>query len=426
MAFLHYFWDTSLKASAPPVSQKHQSAFAVPVFRRYFPSSCLSTLGGWIIRFLLGWSAWELTHSALWVGIVAGLMLFPAIVLSPVFGIVSDRINPRSGLMVTVALQALIACAGGVAVVLGWYSLPWLLCLAALIGVVTSAHTPIRLALIPLLVPRAAFPSAVGYSAIIFNTSRILGPAAAAWLTTQTSIATAFFVAMSLLLAAQPFLVSVSGLPKKENKDTTSLSAQFKAGLVYTRRHPGIRLVFGYTLVNALLGRTVIELLPALSGQLLHGDATTLATLTATAGVGSIIGGVVMSRQRSDESRILTLLTICLTIGAICLVPVIWLEGLVSLCAVVMCLSLVTTMVGTGSQVLTQLMVADDYRGRVLSLWTVLAIGAPALGVLVMGGLADKLGFPAVLPGFSLMSIAVVALLYRRRDRLIPAWNTWS
>ncbi len=409
-----------MKVSDSPALQQHQSAFTVPVFRRYFPSSCLSTMGGWIIRFLLGWSAWELTHSALWVGIVAGLMLFPAIVLSPVFGIVSDRINPRNGLIITVALQALIAGAGGAAVLLGWYSLPCLLCLTVLIGCVTSAHTPIRLALIPLLVPRAALPSAVGFSAIIFNTSRILGPAAAAWLTTQTSTATAFFVAMALLLAAQPFLVSVSGLPKKVNQDTASLSAQFKAGLTYTRHHPGIRLVFGYTLVNALLGRTLIELLPALSGQLLRGDATTLATLTATAGVGSILGGIVMSRQRSDETRILTLLTICLTIGAICLIPVIWLEGLVSLCAIVMCLSLVTTMVGTGSQVLTQLMVDDEYRGRVLSLWTVLAMGAPALGVLVMGGLADTLGFPATLPGFSLLSIAVVALLYRQRGSLLP------
>jgi MFS family permease len=408
-----------LKSSDSPAAQQHLSAFSVPLFRRYFPASCLSTMGGWIVRFLLGWSAWELTHSALWVGIVAGLMLFPAIVLSPVFGIVSDRINPRNGLIITVALQALIACAAGVAVLLDWYSLPWLLGLAALIGCVTAAHTPIRLALIPLLVPRDALPSAVGFSAIIFNTSRILGPAAAAWLAAQTSIATAFFVAMALLLAAQPFLVSVKGLPIKVSHDATSLFAQFKAGLAYTRRHPGIRLVFGYTLVNALLGRTVIELLPALSGQLLRGDAATLATLTATAGVGSIAGGVLISRQRSDENRILTLLTLCLAVGAICLVPVIWLDGLISLCAIVMCLSLVTTMVGTASQVLTQLMVADDYRGRVLSLWTVLALGAPAAGVVVMGGLADTLGFATVLPGFSLVSIVVVALLYRKRGNLL-------
>ena len=97
----------------------------------------------------------------------------------------------------------------------------------------------------------------------------------------------------------------------------------------------------------------------------------------------------------------------------------IWLKGLVPLCAVIMRVSLVTTVVGTGSQILVQLLVADGYRGRVMSLWTVLAMGSPALGVLVMGGLADRLGFPSVLPGFSLLCIAGVALLYQRRGRLL-------
>lgn len=407
-----------MKASEPLERKKNPSALSVPVYRRYFLVSCLSTFGGWIIRFLLGWSAWELTHSAFWVGMVAGLMLAPSLIFSPVFGIISDRINPRNGLIVTIALQALTACAGGVASLLGWYSLPFLLCLATLLGAISSAHTPIRLALIPLLVPREALPSAIGFSAIIFNSSRILAPAAAAWLTTQVSLASTFLVAMALLAVALSFLFSVSGLRERPQRESTSLSQQFTAGVAYVRRHSGIRLVFGYTLLNALLGRSVIELLPALSGQLLGGDATTLATLTATAGAGSILGGIIMSRQRSDERRILTLLTCCLAAGAVCLVSVIWLEGLVALSALIMCVSLVTTVVGIGSQILVQLLVVDGYRGRVLSLWTVVSMGAPALGVLVMGGLADRLGFPSVLPGFSLLCIAGVALLHRWRDRL--------
>ncbi|MFK8050455.1 MAG: MFS transporter [Halioglobus sp.] len=410
-----------MKTTDPIELKKHQSALSVAVFRRYLPSSCLSTFAGWIVRFLLGWSAWELTHSAWWVGVVAGLMLAPCFLLSPIFGIVSDRINPRNGLIVSVFLQALVACAGGMAHLLGWYSLPCLLFLATLYGAVSSAHTPIRLALIPLLVPREMLPSAVGFSAIIFNTSRILAPAAAAWLITQTSVANTFFTATLLLAAALPFLVSVSGLREKRQREPTSLFEQFKAGVQHVRHHSGIRLVFGYTLLNAFLGRTVLELLPALSGQLLSGGAATLATLSACAGVGSILGGIIMSRQRSDERRMLRLLTLCLAVGSICLISVVWLKGLVALCAVIMSVSLITTMVGTGTQILTQLLVADDYRGRVLSLWTVLAMGGPALGVLAMGSLADKLGFPSVLPGFSLVCVIGVTMLYRRRDRLLSA-----
>ena len=54
---------------------KGNSAFSEQAYRRYFPASCLSTLGSWIVRFLLGWSAWELTHSAFWVGVTAALMV---------------------------------------------------------------------------------------------------------------------------------------------------------------------------------------------------------------------------------------------------------------------------------------------------------------------------------------------------------------
>jgi len=87
--------------------------------------------------------------------------------------------------------------------------LPWLLGLATALGCITAAGAPMRLAMIPLIVPPQALPSAVGISAIIFNTSRILGPAAGAWLATQSSITTAFFAATALLVCALPFLLLV-------------------------------------------------------------------------------------------------------------------------------------------------------------------------------------------------------------------------
>ena len=255
----------------------HRSAFAHQRFRRFFPCSCFSTLGSWTVRFLLGWSAWDLTHSATWVGIVAGLMLAPAFLLSPIFGIVSDRINPRNGLLLTISGASLIAGLATLALIADWYSLELLLALALALGAVTAAHTPIRLALVPKLVPRQSLPSAIGYSAMVFNTSRILGPALGAWLISVSSVAMAYACAMLLFAIAVALLLSVQGIQASPATGPSGMGRQLLAGLRYVRHHRAIRLVFGYTLVNALLGRTVIELLPALSGQLLQGDSS-LAT----------------------------------------------------------------------------------------------------------------------------------------------------
>ena len=393
---------------------RHRSAFAEPLFRRYFPASCCSTLGSWMVRFLLGLNAWELTHSALWVGIVAAVMLLPTFVLSPIFGIVSDRINPRNGLLVTVLTHGLIAGTAGAVNTLGAFTLPWLLGLAAVLGAATSAHAPIRLALIPRLVPREALPSAVGLSAIIFNTSRILGPAAGAWLILNYSTATAFYMAMTMFAAALLLLSTVRGIEKLPQRESGSLLNEFQAGFRYARNHPGIRLVLVFSLLSGLLGRSVIELLPALSGVLLNGGSGTLATLTAIAGVGSIIGGLVVSRHSGSESKLRNLIIVCLLLTAFSLLPMYWIRSVAALCTLILGLSMITTMIGTGSQVLIQLLVAEAYRGRVMSLWTVLALGAPAIGAFLIGALADPLGFPMVLTSFALVSLMAVAMLYNK------------
>ncbi len=404
--------------------QAHLSAFASPVYRRYFPGAVFSTLGSWTLRFLLGWSAWNLTESAVWVGAVAGLMLAPALLLSPLFGIVSDRINPRNGLLVTVSLHGALAAIASFTSLSGLFGLPALLLISAGLGLATSAHTPFRLAMVPSLVPRGSLPSAIGYSATTFNTSRILGPALGAWLLQLGSPALAFISAALLTLFALPFLYAIPGrVPQQASGQSHGFYRQMLGGLAYTRSHEAIRLVFGFTLVNALLGRTVIEMLPAVSGQLLDGDAATLATLTASAGAGAILGGLVISRQTGSEQRLLKILGASLLLNALLVASLGWLDHLLIFVTLIGAVSLLTTMAGTTSQALVQLQVDDAYRGRVLSLWSMIAMGAPAIGALIMGGLVDLWSFPTVLPGFALAGLAVIARLLgtqgatRTRDR---------
>ena len=287
--------------------QVHRSALSDRRFRRYYPVSWFSSLGAWLLRFLLGWSAWDLTHSATWVGLVSALMLAPALLLSPWFGILSDRVNPRQGLRLSMVLHSCIAILGAAATWIGTYDPAVLACLAAILGVATSLHSPMRLALIPLLVNREAFPSAVGYSAMSFNTARMIGPALGAALVAQVSVAAAWVMAAMMFTASFLGLSLLRIMHQKPEQTTTSLWRQFQDGYQYLLRRVDLRLLLALTALNGLLGRTLIELLPALSGQLLAGDSTDLATLVAMAGLGSVLGGLLVSRQSADLERLLML-----------------------------------------------------------------------------------------------------------------------
>lgn len=363
------------------------------------------------MRFLFGWNAWELTHSALWVGVVAGAMLLPTILLSPFFGIISDRINPRNGLAVTMLIYGLVASITGISGLLGLLTLPLLTGLSIALGAVMSAHTPIRLALLPRLVQRQALPSAIGFNAITFNSSRVIGPAIGAWLVTILSVPYAFFVVTFLCVTSIIFVLSIKGITKEERDKPAGFFSELKAGFTYAASNPVIRLIFAFVILNSFLGRTLLELLPAVSGQLLNGTADTLATLSASAGIGAIVGGLFISRQGSSQERLFQILAISLVLSSMCLFLIQWLAGLVQFTALIFVVSMTGAIAGTSGQALAQLTVDEAYRGRVLSLWAMLAMGGPAIGAVIVGALAETWGFAAISAVIAIGSLAILAAL---------------
>ena len=396
--------------------QVHRSALSDPRFRGYYPTSWFSSLGAWLLRFLLGWSAWDLTHSATWVGIVGALMLAPALLLSPWFGILSDRVSPREGLRLSMVIHSAITLTGTLTTWLGWYDRATLVALAATLGMATSLHSPMRLALVPLLVTREALPSAVGYSAMSFNIARMTGPALGAALVAQVNVSAAWLVAMLM------FMVSFWGLSRltierdSPAAPSTSLVGQLIAGFRHLLDRSDLRLLLTLTALNGLLGRTIIELLPALSGQVLQGGSAELAVLVAMAGLGSVLGGLLVSRQAADLARLMMLVCAAIMLAGLALISLQWFLGLAELALWVSVLSVFTTVAGTGSQTLIQLTTSAEYRGRVMSVWTMLAMGAPALGAALLGAGVDGFGFSRVALWTGGVGVVLVISLYARRS----------
>jgi len=131
------------------------------------------------------------------------------------------------------------------------------------------------------------------------------------------------------------------------------------------------------------------------------------------------MGGLVVSRQSSDETRLLLIMSAGLALGALLVAMLGVNANLPGIVILILLISLITTVVGTSSQALAQLLVDDSYRGRVLSLWTMLAMGAPALGAMTMGAMADRLTFPPVLACFAVLSLLALYWLNGRRTHLM-------
>ena len=405
------------------------SALLNSQFRIYFIASCFATLAVWMIRFLLAWLIWQQTTSFFWVGVASTSLLLPSLIITPIFGVISDRINLRRGMIYWLACQATVTLLAIGLLRFSPLSLALLLTLTFAFGAIAAAGSPLRLALIPRLVSPDELSNAVGLGAMVFNSSRIVAPAIAAWCLTFMSPSGVLVLAGLAFLTAALLNLLLDEHASPAGRTASSRPAngwqEFTAGVRFSWSDPAIRLLCTLTLINSQVARSLMELLPALSGLFTAGTATDLATLTAFAGAGSILGGWYMSTLGRDTRRLVRVLIGAMFFTALAIAPLLFPLSIWPMSVFIGLISLLMTLLGTGSQILLQRQTVDGMRGRVLSLWITLAIAGAALGALIMGAIAEFLGFPVMLSLMLLLSLLSTAWLSRRGsliyDRALPA-----
>lgn len=371
-----------------------------------------STSAFWILKVAIGWAAWELSRSAYWTGLVAAAYMAPAFFLSPVFGVVADRMRLKKGVQTVIALQTLIGLLLAFASFTHWLTIERLVAFSLLFGTLSAAYHPMRLTITGRLVAREMIPATVGLNAVAFNTARIIGPAIAGLLIAGFGTATTLLCGSLLYL---PYLLLFSSVTLRDrttsSSDAKPWSFAFKEGLFYAVGLPVMAPVVLLTIVNGSVGRSLFEILPAIVGDLLQAGASALATLTAAAGAGAVVAGIVVTRYKMTSQRQMIVL---ITALVACCIATILIANSTSLTLVTLLCVLAgfsTTFVGVSSQTLLQLALADEFRGRVMSLWTTVSFGAPALGALLIGIFAEIIGLGTALAVAAMTGVAVCLLV---------------
>jgi MFS family permease len=293
--------------------------------------------------------------------------------------------------------------------------------LVVLFGIVASAGSPLRLTILPKLVGKSRLSSAVGYGAILFNSSRVIAPALAAWCLSTFSELNLLWLCTFAFTGAAAINLKLPNFKQPVDKPAAlPWYSEFMVGLRIGWNSPFVRLLLLLTLINSQIGRTVMELLPAFSGSITKGTAADLATLTGSAGVGSILGGIFMSRQKSEVKRLKNILLASLIFSTFFILALLVADTLMLNALCIGAISLLMTLFGTGSQIILQIETEDATRGRVMSLWLTIAIAGPALGAFIMGWLTEISNFNltfSLMAGLSLVCCVLLISHIRKAAR---------
>jgi len=293
-----------------------------------------------------------------------------------------------------------------------------LLTLALLLGVANSAYQAVRLAMINDIVARPLLAGAISTNSVLFNVTRAIGPAIAGAAIASYGLAAAFALNAVSFIGVLGALAVVQIRPQAIKKPTQSLLAESREGLRYALEHPGIRQMMLLSAITSILARGVMELLPAFADSVFRRGSVGLADLTAASGVGAIAGALLLWRAGSSEWLPRLTRHAALWVGV--LVILFGLSGTFHVGLVLCCaLGFAIVLCSVGLQVLLQSAIHDDFRGRVLGLWTVVNVAGPGIGGALIGALAQWEGLRAVAVAAGLLCLLLVVWAMPRASPLV-------
>ena len=358
----------------------------------------------------------ELTQSPLQLGLVSALQFIPVLLLSPVGGVMTDRVRKKRIILITQAVMMVQAFVLAVLVRSGHVRYWHVAVLAAIYGLGRAIDIPARQAFLFDLVGKSDVPNAVALNSVVFNGARIVGPAVAGLLIARFGVALAFFLNGVSFLAVLAALLAIRTDGRPDPAGRVGIRAGLLGALSYAAGTPGITFTLGLMVVVSLLVLNFNVVVPLIAYQVLHEGAHGFGLLMSAVGAGAVVGAIgltVLRRDRPTPTALAwTAVTLCGGVAVLSMAAHFPAAALVL--AVLGCCQIVFT---TGCNTMLQLSTPDALRGRVMGLYALAFAGMTPFGSLLIGTIAEHAGVRvacAISGAAGLLAIAALVLVVTR------------
>lgn len=386
-------------------------------YRLFYSGHAISLTGSWMTQTAIGWLVYALTQSTAMSGVAMFLSQVSHFFVTPVAGVMIDRVNRRT-MLLAVQFGALASAAG-----LTFFQIfdgrhvPILLALCFLRGLVGAVEIPTRQSLIAKFIEeKSHLPQAIGLNSTLFNFTRIVAPAIAGEIY-------AFFGAACCFAVDAVFMIPTIFLLAAMRFDARPVPADGKCGplcsllegIRYTFSVPVLRAVITGIALLSTFGFSYTVLLPMFADKIYAGTSGLYGRMLTATGVGAILAALLIAFLKRARFLPRFLVVGNLIVGA-SLVVISTAPPLPLFFAMLFTAGFGSVLVGASSNTLVQLNIDERFRGRVISLYTMAFTGTFPFGTLLLGSLNEVFGLVPCL-GFSALvcfSLAIRFFLGRK------------
>jgi MFS family permease len=366
-------------------------------YRLFFGGQGISLIGTWMQQIAMSWLVYRLTNSAFLLGVVGFTSQIGTFIFSPFAGVLSDRWN-RHRILIATQISAMVQ-----AFILAFLTLTHMITvqhiiiLSIFLGLVNAFDMPNRQAfVVEMLEKREDLGNAIALNSFMFNGARLVGPSIAGILISILGEGMCFLLNGVSFLAVIIALLAMKIATNKGKNGKTPVLQGLKEGFAYAFGFPPIRFIILFLGWISFVGMACTTLMPIFAKDILHGGPKTYGYLMAASGVGAVIGAIYLASRKSvvGLGRIIAMASGIFGIGLISfsLSHVLWLSLFLLL---LVGFGMIVHMASSNTTL--QIMVDDDKRGRVMSLYAMAFMGMAPLGSLAGGASASKIGAPYTL-----------------------------
>ncbi|MDR2566123.1 MAG: MFS transporter [Bifidobacteriaceae bacterium] len=367
------------------------ASFAVRNYRLWFFGALFGNTGTWMQRVAQDWIVLTVfsDDNGLAVGIVTALQFGPTLVISPIGGLLADRWNRRLVYTITQSTQAVLSFILGGLLLAGHMNLPGIYVFAVLSGTVAGFEAPFFQTFVGQLVGGRLLANAVGLNSANFNVARMIAPATAGlalaawpsgWVFMANGLSFVFTVGAMAMMRVSEF---------KPMPSATRAKGQLRAGLRYVRHRTDIQVILVVIGVVSCFGLNSQLTMGVMARGVFDRQAGEYGILGSLFAVGAVFGALLAARRRRPRVRLVIGSTIAfgLAAGVSAVTPTYWTYAASGVLVGAATLTLITAANST-----LQLSVPPELRGRVLSIYMMVFLGATPIGSPIVGWIADTWG----------------------------------
>ncbi|HEX2047383.1 MAG TPA: MFS transporter [Acidimicrobiales bacterium] len=358
-------------------------------YRLFFFGQLVSVTGTWMQTVAQSWLVLSLTGSGVDLGVTVALQFLPMLLFGMWGGVLADRSDKRRLLIGTQAAGGLLALVLWALVATGTVELWMVYVMAFLLGMVTMVDMPTRQAFVIEMVGPDEVPNAIGLNSAMFNSGRIIGPAAAGVTIAALGLAPAFLANGLSYLAVIAALVAMRPEELFRREPAPRRRGEVRAGIRYVWEDATLRSTLFLVAVLGMFGFNFVVILPLLARFTFDGGAGLYSLFTSLTSLGSLMGALFAASRVRPTRRLL--------LGAGAAFGVLMLATAAAPTVAVASVLLVAVGVAVMLFLATanttlQLNSDPAMRGRVMALYGLLFLGSTPVGGPLLGWISETWG----------------------------------